>query len=370
MSRTYFLVRKSYQRESGGVEKEYDALSILLRRQRKSVEILSKTEILECARPEDIVYVQEEGRLSPEYLEWARSLLLNGVIVFEKNVFALPSKFRPKHPNYRMILLSRDGAYRYALRGAFFQNQQDFALIVPNFINNRKNSFDLNSVSLELESRFRILRAGRDDPKKWSSYELEFCENLFSNQRKYSALLTLVGCPKQYQRESKNSNLSVSYLNYTLNLEELYRVHNYYLLYSKIGETFGNTLFEAAANNLRVIFIFNLSWDCGPIEYLENYYSNFRIIEISTTKLIDIDKLFEAQIDTSENRIHEINILTEMMLNENYASLEMQIPSLKSSVEYLSGLGRKYGVSWRRILIALTKEFVREQDWIKLVKLP
>jgi len=132
VGRKIFVLQNSSSNQPGGVELEYLALTDFLAMNGLKSEYSTKDEVHKLVSPGDLVYIQEEGRLSPDYLHFAKGLLSQGVTIYEKNVFALPSKFRPVDPNYKMILMSRDGIFRYALRGSFKTNQQETIYLVPN----------------------------------------------------------------------------------------------------------------------------------------------------------------------------------------------------------------------------------------------
>ena len=289
----------------------------------------------------------------------------------KKNVFALPSKFRPVDPNYRMILMSLDGIYRYTLRGILKTNQQENIYLVPNLPLSRAE----DKQGLIAKRRFnrsntlRIMRAGRSDRTKWSSVEVQLCQNLCSTNPDKSLELTLIGCPREYRQESKTRNFVINQFDYSNSLDDFYVINDYYLLHSKIGETFGNTIFEVAEYQLRVVFVFDISWDCGPIEYLNSYYPNSKCLEISNLESVDLSLFSEENIKPPSDMVGIFLETNRNLFMNEHDDLVYPRPSVISSIQYLVSLGRTYNVTLIRISVAIVKEIIRELSIMKyLVK--
>ena len=88
----------------GGVELLNDTLINFAKENNLEPVSCHLEEVNEIARPSDYIYVQVEGRLSGAFRDIIEPVLEKGCLVFEKNVFALYSEFRPNHKNYFMIL--------------------------------------------------------------------------------------------------------------------------------------------------------------------------------------------------------------------------------------------------------------------------
>ena len=364
----YFLLRNTSTSQPGGVEYEYNALFYYLTLWGIKCEFSTKDDVHTLVSPGDVVYIQEEGRLYPDYLHFANSLLSKGVTILEKNVFALPSKFRPVNPNYRMILMSHDGIFRYSMRGSFKRNQQEIIYLVPNIpywiLGDRKRK---TAVSNNNDSRtLRIMRAGRADTSKWTGLESELCQNLCKVNPNWNLELSLIGCPRELKQQSESRNFKIKHFEYSTSLEDFYIENDYYLLYSKIGETFGNTIFEALYYNLRVLFLFDISWDCAPIEYLNSYSPNSRSYEISNLETVNLSSFID-------DNAKEENNLDDIFLEKNRKFFTFEtdelirpLPSFFRSIQYLFFLGRRYNVPLWKIMIGIIKEILRERNIMKL----
>jgi hypothetical protein len=334
-------------------------------------EFSTKDEVHKLVSPGDLVYIQEEGRLSLDYLHFAKRLLSKGVIIYEKNVFALPSKFRPVDPNYRMILMSLDGIYRYTLRGSFKTNQQKTIYLVPNLpllkLGDKQKRTDKRR-SNESDT-LRIMRAGRSDSTKWSNLEVQFCEYICNINPDRNLELNLIGCPSDFRQESKTRNFVINKFDYSTSLDDFYLTNDCYLLYSKIGETFGNTLFEAASYRLRVVFVFDISWDCGPIEYLNSHYPNSKCVEISNLESMDLSLFSEENQKETANMYEIFSEINRKLFMCELDQIVYPRPSIIASIQYLVSLGRTYNVTSFRISVAILKEIIRERTIVKyLVK--
>lgn len=236
------------------------------------VELSDRDEVLQSlgsysTARETVVFVQEEGRLSPEYFQWATECLAQGALVVEKNVFGLPSAFRPRHHNYLMSIMSRESACRFVLRSAFAKTTCPHRFLLrPNAL---RTGITPRSGKKDAPHLIRLLRVGRPDARKWSSWECDYSRLLAQRSPEYQFELTLVGAPKSIGHLSQlPRNLRVRQLPYSEQVLNEYGNHDVYIHYSRIGETYGNTLAEAQAAGLFVVFAADSRWDCTPSEFL------------------------------------------------------------------------------------------------------
>ena len=361
-----YLIETAEKLNPGGVELEYRYLKSFLNELGLKSMFASAEKIIENAIYGDVVYIQEEGRLRAEYGFWAGALLDRGVILLEKNVFALPSKYRPIHPNYHMIVMSKDGAFRYSLRSLFVGNQQKELIIMPNLPFWKKTTIE-RDLKKDSSNRYEllVLRVGRPDMSKWTSLEIEIFDRVFESETSNSAKLTLVGAPIQIAEIAKAKKVNIECVDYVENIEEYYQIYDTYILYSRIGETFGNTIFEAAAHGMRIIYIFDLTWDCAPIEYLKEFSINSYVSEIS--KVAQITKsTFQNKKKTTQTEFNDISLLrNKSLFSGEYRKLKSEIPSFIQSCKYLYEIGLEFQVKRMRILSAIIIELFRESIFRK-----
>jgi hypothetical protein len=361
MSTLTYIVKANASENPGGVELEYVSLSDFGLTIGIHTEIATTEEILQKALPGDVVYIQEEGRLSAEYRNWAVALLNRAVVIIEKNVFALPSKFRPIHKNYHMVLMSKDGAFRYILRSTMIGNKQEKLLIVPNL----PFWFSSSEIEEPYESRetktaIKILRAGRPDTKKWTRVEVEKFIQLFGGREQNLAKLSLVGAPDSIVEFAKSLTTEIECIPYTNSISNYYKSSDTYFLYSRIGETFGNTIFEAVEYGLGVVFVFNLKWDCAPIEYLSELTSKSEIFEISNISKLNRTSFRHKSESRNDGPGSHFRDKNSDLFRGNYKSLEIVRPKFVRSVGYIYKLGRKYQVRFPKIIYVLILEVIRE----------
>jgi glycosyltransferase involved in cell wall biosynthesis len=365
-----YIVKTQGAANFGGVELEY--IEIVKFATNNGVKVVSATldQILQVCKFGDRVYVQQEGRLSLEYRLWAIELLSRGAIILEKNVFALPSKFRPKHKNYYMIVMSKDGAFRYSIRGLLKANQQESLLVVPNLpFWLDPHSKDLSNKSSHRAAILRILRVGRPDPKKWSNIEIEAFQNIFGNLNSDLAKLTLVGAPDLIIEDAESRRMNIECLPYSKDVIQYYRSHNFYFLFSRIGETFGNTIFEALSAGMTVIYVFDLAWDCAPIEYLLNINGNDRghIFELSKVSQISKNTFQPMKYTNLKEFNEQLKQSNLSLIFGEYSSLSIKRPSALQSLRYIYILGRNFQVSLGRICTAILIELFREMYLVKYI---
>jgi hypothetical protein len=214
-----------------------------------------------------VVFTQQEGVLSAGYARQATEWLSCGATVVEKNVFALPSPWRPRHPRYVMALMSLDGSHRLRLRSLLGGASR------PRTWTHLTNPFDPGTT---LPSRrdsdvdLHFLRVGRPDLRKWSPFEIAFVRRAAAAHPSLTFRLTLVGVPEEMTPVGLPPNVDLVALPY-LRRSQLYdyyaRAH-VYLHHSRIGETYGNTLAEAAMSGAQIVFGSEPHWDCAPVEFI------------------------------------------------------------------------------------------------------
>ena len=218
-----------------------------------------------------LVFSQQEGRLSPHYRDWAQGCLDAGALVVEKNVFALPSAHRPVHPRYVHALMSVDGAHRLAWRSGLAGCRPPAEyLLLPNPL--LASASEMWEPRHRDSNRLRFLRAGRPDAVKWSDWEQRLAQAIARSRPGLSIELTLVGLPDECRLDTPSlpPNLSVT-IRPMLSMEQLrqaYLESDVYVHFSRIGETFGNTIAEAQAAGCVCVVALDPAWDCAPLEFL------------------------------------------------------------------------------------------------------
>jgi hypothetical protein len=265
--------------EWGGVELEFDAVTRLEEAGVRVVQ-LDPGDVADGIKADRsdaraVVFVQTEGRLSPRYRGHADEWLDAGAVVVEKNIFSLPSRWRPVHPRYLMAVMSLDGLHRYGLRSSCAYLQPvERALLLPNPLLPRlarATPWADDGVSPVV-----LLRLGRPDPRKWTTFEMRWARALSRRSPQRQFHLRLVGCPASVQgARFETSNLTISAEPYSTNPSALYADADVLVHHSRIGETFGNTLFEAAEAGLGIVCALAPRWDCGPLEYFEQSAARF-----------------------------------------------------------------------------------------------
>jgi hypothetical protein len=369
MTSTTYIVNTGASANPGGVELEYQAMADFGKKIGVRAITATSEEILELALTGDVVYIQEEGRLSAKYRDWAMKLLNRNVVIIEKNVFALPSRFRPKHDNYRMIVMSRDGAYRYSLRSTLVWNRQQMLLVVPNLPLWQFGTEvqELRKIDCK-KSGLRILRVGRPDMKKWTSLEVEKFEQLFGPESPEHVRLSLVGAPSPIVDFANSKKIGIECIPYTKSVNNYYRVNDVYFLYSRIGETFGNTIFEAAEHGMRIVFVFNLKWDCAPIEYLVRLGIESQIFEVSNISKLSHSTFWTEFTHERQRTGLEFERKNADLLLGSYKKLEAKRPGVFESIIYIYSLGSNYHVRLLRVLQALVLEIFRESCFKRLIR--
>ncbi len=257
--------------------------------------------LLEGGGP-SVVFVQSEGSrdvaLSRAIVRWIEC----GAVVVDQNIFALPFVGRTRGPRYIPAFMSRDGMARHVIRArsaGLVPRRQ--AALLPNPV--------LHSV-VRKESRppereggygrVRLLRVGRPDIRKWSTFELDFAKSVAEKNPNTSLELRLVGSPPGLLSEGSKrlpANLRLDIQPYANDVTPLYATSDVYLHHSRIGETFGNTLFEANRSGLPVVCALDPGWDCAPLEYLSGMGTVFGAVKQLVKTPPDLHELMLSDVE-------------------------------------------------------------------------
>ena len=308
----------------------------------------------------DFVFLQQEGTLSREYKTLATKALDKGVTIIEKNVFALASIHRPVHENYHMALMSEDGAFRYSLRSFFsLSKPQAKYLLVPN--PNLKFDLEENELTLnKMANVINLLRIGRPSMLKWSKFEIEFASKLARQIPSLKVNLHLVGAPEELYYPNSQKNLEIIFHKYNSDISHFYSQSDLYIHHSRIGETFGNTIFEASSFGLPIICAYDPAWDCASVEYLSD--SAFQKTPSSLLKNPSsaiVSSIILKNTNPSNHSFREgRNAITEI-LKLNLSGLTRVTPKLWIGLRYLFALRDNLDASRFSILKAIFREFMR-----------
>ena len=267
-----------------------------------------------------------------------------------------------------MIVMSHDGAFRYSIRGLLKANQQKSLLVVPNLPFMQDSlSKDVSNNSSHHAAILRILRVGRPDLKKWSNIEIAAFQNIFGNLNSDLAKLTLVGAPDSIIEEAESRRMNIECIPYSKEESQYYNSHDFYFLFSRIGETFGNTIFEALAAGMTVIFVFDLAWDCAPIEYLLKVNGRSHIFELSKVSQISRNTFQQIEYTNIDELFEHLTQSNLNLIFGEYSSLSIKRPGALQSLRYIYTLGRNFQVSFDRICTAILKEVFREKSLTKYI---
>lgn len=217
-------------------------------------------------RSNTLIFVQKSGRLGPGYEGYAQAWLDRGAWVFEKNVFALASPWRPIHERYVNIVMSEDGWQRFQFRSkAAGRPMPAVSMILGN-----PQLVPPSSLMNRPTDRLRFLRIGRPDPIKWSNFEQRYAAAVARVRPDTMIELVRVGCPPNLVNHATEDlpNLSIVDEPYRSDISDAYGAAHVYLHHSRIGETFGNTVAEARAAGTPVVLGASLRWDCASVELL------------------------------------------------------------------------------------------------------
>ena len=358
----------------GGVELLENSLIRLMSKNNITFLSVLRTELTAKALPGDLVFFQEEGRLSRHYRKMINILLERGCYIAEKNVFALASPFRPSHPNYFLIFMSQDGMNRFVLRECLqYRKFEGRLLIVPNLLFYPRNSeYDLKrgEILSSQRRRIRIIRVGRPDLRKYTNFEIEFSKKLALQMPSVAIELTRVGVPIDFTNLTDiPTNMKVNDLGYVSDLNDLYSEADVYLQYSRIGETFGHTFFEAYNFGLAIIGCFDLNYDTAPIEYL-NSFAHF--VSPDTALSDPLQMLNEAlsKQKVFRNLTFDFERENSDLLSGKIFDLERTRPKLFEAIRYLYETSnllkstKKYFVFYV-IMEMMSTHYFRFVIWVK-----
>jgi hypothetical protein len=243
-----------------------DRLSTISPRMLALGEVLPSIQATRSSRT--LVFLQSEGTRDAELAAAIRAWLGSGAVVIELNVFALPAADRPRSATFIPAFLSWDGYCRHVVR-AVAEGHRPYgrAVILPYPL-----LHDVRALPHRWDgSRVRLLRIGRPDIRKWTTFEAGICRKLARRWPELQFDLTLVGAPQELLTEklSLPANLAVHAIPYARDVSSLYSSADVYVHHSRIGETYGNTLAEASVVGLPIICALDPAWDCAPLEFLD-----------------------------------------------------------------------------------------------------
>lgn len=232
-----------------------------------------------------LVFVQEEGGLSREYKVWAEQILATGAWINEKNVFNLPSKFRPVHSRYIMQCTSEEGLHRWVLRSLLlWKSRSTRCRVLPNLIDTSRTS-GLDSLSRRRWARatseppgngfsadsmplLRFYRQGRPARGKWSTFEPVFvsrCRELGSSEIQALAR----GVPDSLKSSYEDAGFTVKEFDSSREvLEADFDNSDVYLHSSIIGETLGVSILEAYRRGLFLVLGAEPYKEAGYLDYI------------------------------------------------------------------------------------------------------
>lgn len=222
-----------------------------------------------------VAFTQQEGRLSRPYRAWADRCLAEGIVIVEKNVFALASPYRPSHPDYVHALMSVDGAHRFAWRSraAGLRAPQRYLLLPNPYLLPHSDAPGRVSPDAPRRDVIRLLRVGRPDPVKWSPWEQQLAAAMVQARPGLRIELRLVGAPQECLLPPgalpDGVRVRVEPPISPAELVEAYAGADAYVHASRIGETHGNTIVEAQAAGCFCIVGLDPAWDCAPLGLLD-----------------------------------------------------------------------------------------------------
>ena len=355
MTRTLVLVDRTdvpRQRATGGIELLFDRLVAAAHSQGIQVVRDPSTEAIADLRRGGpvLVFTQQEGRLSARYRQWAEQCLAAGAVVVEKNVFALPSRHRPVDPGYLHALMSMDGAHRFAWRSAWAGAPPPASfLLLPNPL--MVGVGVAPSPRVPAAGRIRLLRAGRMDPVKWTTWEQRLAREMASARPGLDVELTLIGVPPGARLDDASSppNLTIA-TREAMPPEDLWRAYGQadaYVHHCLIGETYGNTLAEAQAAGCLPVAALAAEWDCAPMEFLDpdrSWVGSPRrglaeagaIADAIVARAADMGATPTPVLDPAEYAARLMGVLDGSMAQRT-------LPTPREGLDYLRATGRRLG---------------------------
>jgi hypothetical protein len=321
------------------------------------------------SRAPAVVFTQQEGALSTGYARQAGEWLSCGATVVEKNVFALPSPWRPRHPRYLMALMSLDGSHRLRLRSLLGGASRPGSWIhLPNPYEHGPATESPRDADVDLH----VLRVGRPDIRKWSPFEVNFVRRAATAHPDMAFRLTLVGLPDEMAPVVLPPNVDVVALPYLRRsrLNELYARAHVYLHHSRIGETYGNTLAEATMHGMRIVLGSEPGWDCAPIEFIpaDSVVGTPRHLCRAAPQLVR-RFLGTPQKQAQGFRDGQTFVTRLLALAEEPARDGLPEPRLRDSLRYLMNLGEQIsGVTRTDCAKAVAKEVLSGYRRIRRVR--
>lgn len=270
LDKEIFLVHAS---RTGGLPGGVELLDReLAKSSRYAVQAASLDEYDRCSRGQHsdaIVFTQAEGGPDVVRCQMYARWLARGVTIVEQNIFALPGD-RPPHHRFYSALMTEDGLARLWLRSGLQRRPVHEQLLVapPPLLQPLTARHPADQQERE-GNRLRLLRLGRPDNRKWTDFELRWCVRLAKHNPGWRIDLTLAGAPDADTPPYMPPNLYVRFLPYQGQVSGLYETHDIYIHCSRIGESYGQTLYEAAVQGCLVVCALDLAWDCGPLDFLD-----------------------------------------------------------------------------------------------------
>jgi hypothetical protein len=211
-----------------------------------------------------LVYLQTQGFLSESFGAKIKASLDVGATVIEHNIFGLASRWRPEHDNFHHLVPSIDTGYRFAVKQKVRDPRSSPHFYVLNKTTGPREAPTPGKAPPPKKVN-SFLRIGRPDKVKWSEFEVRFVVALAKASPTEDFQLTLVGYPFDAP-EIGIENLTVHVLPYLREIGKLLVSHEFYIHDSNIGETFGNSIAEAAAAEQRIIATVSLFRDSGHLD--------------------------------------------------------------------------------------------------------
>lgn len=212
-----------------------------------------------------VVFTQAGGTLGRSWGDWSLELEAAGVTLVEQNVFAQPSGFR-RSKRHRMCVLTEDGVDRFVVRSRMAGTAPPPRVgILPNAL---IHDIRPDATHRPPSEHVRFLRIGRPDMRKWTGFEILLVTALARRHPDIQFDLELMGHPEPRVSDVTEPNLALRTTPYGPDVGAALQACDVLLHHSRIGETYGNTLSEAARAGRLVCCALDPVWDCGPTDFL------------------------------------------------------------------------------------------------------
>lgn len=212
-----------------------------------------------------VVFTQAGGTLGRKWGDWSLELEEAGITLVEQNVFAQPSRFR-RSKMHRVCFMTGDGVDRFVVRSVVAGIPRPPRLaILPNPL---VHDIPVSSAHRLPAQRLSFLRIGRPDMRKWTGFEILLVTALARRHPDVHFSLELMGHPELQVAEVTEPNLTLRTTPYGPDVVTALQACDVLLHHSRIGETYGNTLSEAARAGRLVCCALDPIWDCGPMDFL------------------------------------------------------------------------------------------------------